>query len=87
MSNVENPGPSGKSETKRKSADKLEPEEAFLSIPCSLRSAMKKHLPWVMTPNSCLKNTISVCTYVSTALNIGTYTPLAIGMYSYIFVT
>ena len=48
MSNQENPASPTKTEVKRKLGERLQPEEAFLAIPVSLRAAMKKHLPWVI---------------------------------------
>jgi hypothetical protein len=47
MSNKEIPRLPSKDVVKKKLGERLEPEEAFLAIPLSLRAAMKKHLPWV----------------------------------------
>lgn len=38
----------GRSDVKTTSPSKFDPEDAFLNIGSSLRSAMKKHLPWGM---------------------------------------
>lgn len=46
MSNKE-PMPLTKDYIKKKTGETLGPEEAFLAIPFSLRTAMKKHLPLV----------------------------------------
>lgn len=51
MTNQENPASHCKAEVKRKLGERLQPEEAYLTIPVSLRAAMKKHLPWVNFAN------------------------------------
>ena len=58
MSNMENPESDwpNKNLVKRKSGDIKDPEEAFLGIHANVRSAMKKHLPWVTWQQNVLNN-------------------------------